>query len=61
MQIISLFCARSSAPDEADRLTDFVSTTMAGLSAKVRNGAGLDQLLSTARLAGAAVAGVLLA
>lgn len=43
-------------PDAADRLTDFVSTTMAGLSAKARNGHGLDQLLATARLASLAVA-----
>jgi len=41
---------------EAERLTDFVSTTMAGLSAKARNGHGLDQLLASARLAGLAVA-----
>jgi TetR/AcrR family transcriptional repressor for divergent bdcA len=39
-------------PEEAERLTDFVGTTMAGLSAKARNGHGLDRLLSTARLAG---------
>ena len=38
-------------PEEAERLTDFVSTTMAGLSAKARNGHGLDRLLATARLA----------
>ncbi|MGH7104041.1 MAG: TetR/AcrR family transcriptional regulator [Acetobacteraceae bacterium] len=43
-------------PEEAERLTDFVSTTMAGLSAKSRNGHGLDRLLATARLAGLAVA-----
>jgi len=43
-------------PDDAARITDFVSTTMTGLSAKARNGHGLDQLLATARLAGAAVA-----
>jgi TetR/AcrR family transcriptional repressor for divergent bdcA len=42
-------------PAEADRLTDFVSTTMSGLSAKARNGHGLDQLLATARLAGLAL------
>lgn len=42
-------------PDEADRLTDFVATTMFGLSAKARNGHSLDQLLATARLAGPAV------
>lgn len=43
-------------PDEAERLTDFVSTTMAGLSAKSCNGHGLDRLLATARLAGLALA-----
>lgn len=43
-------------PDEAERVTDFVSTTMSGLSAKARNGHGLDQLLATARLAGLAIA-----
>jgi TetR/AcrR family transcriptional repressor for divergent bdcA len=43
-------------PDDADRLTDFVSTTMSGLSAKARNGHGLDQLLATAQLAGLALA-----
>jgi TetR/AcrR family transcriptional regulator, repressor for divergent bdcA len=43
-------------PDEAERLADFVSTTMSGLSAKARNGHSLDQLLATARLAGLAIA-----
>lgn len=42
-------------PADAGRLTDFVSTTMSGLSAKARNGHGLDQLLATARLAGLAL------
>ena len=42
-------------PLEADRLTDFVSTVMAGMSASARHGQGLDRLLSTARLAGAAI------
>jgi TetR/AcrR family transcriptional repressor for divergent bdcA len=42
-------------PAEAERLTDYVSTTMSGLSAKSRNGHGLDQLLTTARLAGLAL------
>ena len=46
-------------PEEAERVTDFVSTTMSGLSAKARNGHGLDQLLTTARLAATAVAQVL--
>ena len=43
-------------PEEAERVTDFVSTTMSGLSAKARNGHGLEQLLATARLAGLALA-----
>ncbi|TRL37805.1 TetR/AcrR family transcriptional regulator [Rhizobium straminoryzae] len=43
-------------PDTAQRLTDFVSVTMAGLSAEARNGIGLDRLLETARVAGRAVA-----
>jgi TetR/AcrR family transcriptional repressor for divergent bdcA len=43
-------------PKDAERLTDFVSTTMSGLSAKARNGHSLDQLLATARLAGLALA-----
>lgn len=42
-------------PAEADRLTDFVSTTMFGLSAKAREGHTLEQLLATARLAGSAI------
>ncbi|MGK6325197.1 TetR/AcrR family transcriptional regulator [Sphingomonas sp. DT-51] len=42
-------------PAEAERLTDFVSTTMSGLSAKARSGHGLDQLLATARFAGLAL------
>lgn len=46
-------------PDEADRLTDFVATTMFGLSAKARNGHTLDQLLATARLAASALRTVL--
>lgn len=40
---------------EATVLTDFVATTMFGLSAKARNGHGLDQLLTSARLAGSAI------
>lgn len=43
-------------PDHADRLTDFVGTTMAGLSAKARGGHDVDRLLATARLAGLALA-----
>jgi TetR/AcrR family transcriptional repressor for divergent bdcA len=38
-------------PEEAERLTDFVCTTMTGLSAKARNGHSLDRLLATAHLA----------
>lgn len=48
-------------PEEAERLTDFVSTTMVGLSAKSRNGHGLERLLATARLASLAIAQALLA
>lgn len=43
-------------PEHADRLSDFVATTMAGLSASARHGQNLDRLLATARLAGAALA-----
>jgi TetR/AcrR family transcriptional repressor for divergent bdcA len=43
-------------PDEAERVTDFVTTTMTGLSAKARSGHGLDKLLATARLASMALA-----
>lgn len=46
-------------PQEADRLADFVCTTMAGLSASARHGQGLDRLLATARLAGKALVHVL--
>lgn len=43
-------------PAEAERLTDFVSTTMTGLSAKARNGHCVERLLATARLASLAIA-----
>jgi TetR/AcrR family transcriptional repressor for divergent bdcA len=46
-------------PQEAERVTDFVATTMSGLSAKARNGHSLDQLLATARLASVALEQVL--
>lgn len=46
-------------PAEADRLADFVSTIMSGLSAKARQGHSLDQLLATAQLAGRAIASTL--
>lgn len=42
-------------PKAADSVTDFVATTMFGLSAKARNGHSLEQLLASARLAGSAV------
>jgi TetR/AcrR family transcriptional repressor for divergent bdcA len=47
-------------PDDAERLADYVSTTMTGLSAKARNGHRLDQLLASARLAGLALKQALL-
>ncbi|SCX27677.1 HTH-type transcriptional repressor BdcR [Agrobacterium sp. DSM 25558] len=43
-------------PEEAERLTDFIGTTMTGLSAKARRGLDLDRLLHIARLAGRALA-----
>ncbi|WP_349782207.1 TetR/AcrR family transcriptional regulator [Xanthomonas arboricola] len=42
-------------PHDADRLADFVSTTMAGLSASARHGQSLERLLASARLAGEAL------
>lgn len=42
-------------PQVAQQLTDFISTVMAGLSAKARAGHGLERLLATARLAAAAI------
>ncbi|WP_168707778.1 TetR/AcrR family transcriptional regulator [Sphingopyxis sp. PAMC25046] len=46
-------------PDAADEVTDFVSTTMSGLSAKARSGHDLPRLLATARLAGRVLAQIL--
>lgn len=46
-------------PREADRLADFVSTTMAGLSASARHGQSLSRLLASAQLASAVIAQVL--
>lgn len=46
-------------PADADALTDYVSTVMAGMSAKARNGHGLDRLLATSRTASLAIAQVL--
>ena len=42
-------------PEDADRLSDFVCTTMAGLSASARHGQSLERLEATARLAGTAL------
>nr|WP_325262958.1 TetR/AcrR family transcriptional regulator [uncultured Rhizobium sp.] len=39
-------------PEKAESVTDFVSTTMTGLSAKARSGLELDRLMAIARLAG---------
>ncbi len=47
-------------PEQAEALTDFISTTMSGLSAKARSGHSREQLLATARLAGLAIAQSLL-
>jgi TetR/AcrR family transcriptional repressor for divergent bdcA len=46
-------------PQGADRLADFVCTTMAGLSASARHGQSLDRLLASAQLAGSAIAAAL--
>lgn len=43
-------------PRHADRLTDLVSTTMAGLSAKARQGVSAKRLIAVARLAADAIA-----
>lgn len=43
-------------PQDAERVTNFVSTVMCGLSAKARSGHTLDQLLETARIASSALA-----
>ena len=54
-EVIREFIA-AQKPEEAVRLADFVSTTMAGMSASARHGQSLDRLLATARLAGTALA-----
>jgi len=46
-------------PEEAARVTDYVTATMAGLSARARDGQAPDRLLATARLAGRALAAIL--
>lgn len=43
-------------PDKAEELTDFVSATMSGMSAKARAGLPLERLMAIARLAGQALA-----
>ncbi|MDH4441888.1 MAG: TetR/AcrR family transcriptional regulator [Rhizobium sp.] len=43
-------------PDKAGELTDFVSATMSGMSAKARTGLTLDRVMAIARLAGHALA-----
>lgn len=43
-------------PQQADSVADFVCTTMAGLSASARHGQDVERLLSTARMAGKALA-----
>lgn len=48
-------------PEHADRLTDFVSTTMAGLSARARQGLSPGRLAAVATLAGEAIAQALAA
>lgn len=43
-------------PEDAERLTDFMTATMAGLSAQARDGLGIDRLTAVARLAATAIA-----
>ena len=45
----------SRHPGKAARVTDFMGVVMAGMSAKARNGHGLERLLQTARLASLAI------
>lgn len=45
-------CIARQYPQEADRMTDFMGTLMAGLSAKARAGYSLERLQETVRLAG---------
>lgn len=42
-------------PQDAGRLTDFISTVMSGLSIKARQGHSVEQLLASARLAALAL------
>ena len=48
-------------PAQADRVTDLVSTTMAGLSARARQGVSAERLGQVAELAGQAIAQALAA
>ncbi|WP_232495680.1 TetR/AcrR family transcriptional regulator [Novosphingobium kaempferiae] len=48
-------------PDEAGDMTDFVCTTMAGLSAAARDGQDVERLRATARIASLAIRQVLAA
>jgi len=43
-------------PEDAERVTDFMVTTMAGLSAQARDGLGVERLTAIARLAASAIA-----
>ena len=55
-QAVMRNCIAARYPEQADRLADFVCTTMAGMSASARHGQSLERLLATARLAGMALA-----
>jgi len=46
-------------PEKARQLADFMSTTLAGLSAMARNGQSLDRLLASAHIAGMAIEKIL--
>lgn len=46
-------------PQDAGRLTDFISTVMSGLSIKARQGHGVEQLLASARLAAQALSALI--
>ncbi|MBK1793915.1 TetR/AcrR family transcriptional regulator [Devosia sp. WQ 349] len=50
---------QQAVPSKAEQLTDFMTTTLAGLSASARNGHGLERLLATADMASQAVRSVL--
>ncbi|WP_349236803.1 TetR/AcrR family transcriptional regulator [Devosia sp. MC1541] len=50
---------QQAVPDKAEQLTDFMTTTLAGLSASARNGHGLERLMATADMASQAVRSLL--